>query len=231
MTSTALQRVVDAGRALAAAGQQDMVWGHVALRDEGGDGIWIKRSGVGYDELGLDDVQLVGWDGSLRQGRGSVHIECFLHLETLRVRGDVVMSVHSHAPAVNAFSALDEPLRALSHDGVPFALPQIPRAGISGDLVGDPQRGAAVAAALGGAPACLMPRHGFLAVGRTDAEAVMHAVLLESACQLHLDAAAAGTIRSYSDEEELRQKQAHVWPAAQFEAGYAYLLRRAAPPA
>lgn len=221
-------RVLEACRALAAAGQQDMVWGHAALRDEDGRGVWIKRSGVGYDELDASDIHLVGWDAELVEGEGKPHIEVFIHLGIMRARPDAVMTVHAHAAAVNAFTALDEPLRAISHEGVLFADPQVPRTALPGDLVSDAALGAALAADLGRAPACLMPRHGFVAVGASDAEAVMTAVLLEAACRLHLDARAAGEIRSFSGAEEIRQKQAHVWPQSQIEAGYAYLRRRAA---
>ena len=220
------RRVLDACRALAAAGQQDMVWGHAAVRDPQGRGIWIKRSGTGFDELEDDDIQLVGWDAALLEGRGKVHVEAHIHLEILRARPDVGATVHTHPSAVNAFIALDEPLRAISHDGVLFADPQVPRSPLSGDLIRDAERGAALAAALGGHRACLMPRHGLVTAGETEAEAVMAAVLLTSACDQHLRARAAGEIRSYSDPEEIAQKTAHVWPTSQIDAGYAYLVRR-----
>lgn len=224
----AVRRVVEAGRALAVAGQQDLVWGHVAVRDPDGRGAWIKRSGLGFDEVAAGDVQLLGWAGELLAGTGGTHIECHIHLQVMRARSDVVTSVHTHPPAVNAFTALDEPLAAISHEGVLFAGDRLPRSPLSGDLVADPDTGAALATALGRAPACLMPRHGLVAVGGTDAAAVMHAVLLDAACRLHLLAGAAGRIRSASDAEELRRKTAHVWPSSQLEAGYAHLLRRAA---
>jgi ribulose-5-phosphate 4-epimerase/fuculose-1-phosphate aldolase len=223
-----VSRVIDACGALAAAGQQDMVWGHVAVRDPGGRGAWLKRSGTGFDELTASDIHLVGWDGTLREGSGRAHIECPIHLEIMKARPDVITSVHTHPPAVNAFSALDEPLRALSHEGVLFADPQVPRSPLSGDLIADAARGAALARALGDACACLMPRHGLVAVGATDAEAVMHAVLLEAACAVHLRAASGGAIRSFSDAAEIRDKKPHVWPAGQIQAGYDFLVRRAA---
>ena len=225
----AVGRVVEAGRALAAAGQQDMVWGHVAVRDPDGRGVWVKRSGLGFDEVTADDVQLVGWAGERLAGSGSTHIECHIHLQVMRARPDVATSVHTHPPAVNAFSALEQPLAAISHEGVLFAGDRLPRSPLSGDLVADQDAGSSLAAALGSAPACLMPRHGLVAVGESDAAAVMHAVLLEGACRLHLMASAAGPIRSASDAEELRLKTAHVWPAKQLEAGYAHLVRRLPP--
>lgn len=223
-----VSRVIEACGALAAAGQQDMAWGHVAVRDPDGRGVWLKRSGTGFDELTSADIHLLGWDGIRVEGTGQVHLECHIHLEIMKVRPDVMTSVHTHPSAVNAFCALDEPLRALSHEGVLFADPQLPRSRLSGDLVSNPARGAALARALGDARACLMPRHGLVAVGTTDAEAVMHAVLLEAACAVHLRAASAGTIRSLSDADEIRAKAQHVWPAGQIQSGYDFLVRRAA---
>jgi len=227
VSAISVERVLDVCGALLAADQQDMVWGHAGVRDPDGRGVWIKRSGVAFDELTAADVHLVGWGGSLVEGEGRPHIESFIHLEILRVRPDVTTSIHSHPAAVNAFSALDEPLRAISHEGVLFVEPQIPRSPLSGDLIADPSRGAALAAALGQARACLMPRHGLVAVGADDAVATMTAVLLDRACALHLAARAAGDIRSYSDSAEIIAKTAHVWPKSQLDAGYHYLLRKA----
>lgn len=220
-------RVVEAGRALAAAGQQDMVWGHVALRDPQGRGIWMKASGWAFEEVTPDRVLLVGWDGACLLGDGAVHLECHIHLGVMAARSDVHASAHTHPSAVNAFSALGIPMRALSHDGVLFADPQLPRSALSGDLVADPDRGTQLAAELGSAPACLMPRHGLVAVGGSEAEAVMHAVLLSAACSVMLQALSSGPLRSWSDAQEIVDKTAHAWPASQLRAGYAYLVRSA----
>lgn len=154
-----------ASRALAVAGQSDLVWGHVAVRDPEGRGVWMKASGWSLDEVAPGRVLLVGWRGERLEGEGRPHLESHIHLGVIAARDDVTVTVHTHAAAVNAFSALEVPMRALSHDGVLFTDPQVPRSPLSGDLVADPGRGAALAAALGAAPACLMPRHGLLAVG------------------------------------------------------------------
>lgn len=224
---TTARRVVEAGRALAAAGQQDMVWGHVALRDPDGRGVWMKASGWAFEEVTEEQVLLVGWDGSRLLGHGAVHLECHIHLSVMAARPDVTASVHTHPSAVNAFSALGLPLRALSHDGVLFTDPQVPRSELSGDLIADSGRGRQLAAELGGAPACLLPRHGLVAVGSTEAEAVMHAVLVTAACSVMLRASAAGELRSWSDPDEIAAKKAHAWPASQLRAGYDYLVRSA----
>jgi hypothetical protein len=43
--SGAVLLAVQASRALAAAGQGDMVWGHVSIRDPDGRGAWMKAAG------------------------------------------------------------------------------------------------------------------------------------------------------------------------------------------
>jgi len=222
-----VSRVVTASRALAASGQQDLVWGHVAIRDPGGRGIWMKASGWALEEVTPERVLLVGWDGSRLMGDGAVHLECHIHLSVLSVRPEVSASVHTHPPVVNAFSALEIPMRAVSHEGVLFACPQLPRSSLSGDLVADAVRGKKLAEDLGTAPACLMPRHGLLAVGDTEAKAVMHATLLSTACAVLLQTLASGPLRSWSDDDEIHEKKAHAWPTSQLQAGYDYLVRSA----
>jgi L-fuculose-phosphate aldolase len=219
--------VAQATRALAVAdGQQDMVWGHLGLRDPDGRGVWMKASGWAFEEITARRVLLVGWDGAVLAGEGRAHVEYPIHTEILRRRPDVHAVVHTHPEAVNAFSALEAPLRAISHDGVPFADPPVPRFGETGDLITTAERGAALATALGRAPACLMPRHGQVSVGEHVAAAVMHAVLVTRACRTALLAHAAGGPRSWSDPAEIAAKRRTAWPPRQIQAGYDYLVRR-----
>jgi len=222
-----VEAVVAASGALAAAGQSDLVWGHVAVRDPGGRGVWMKASGWSLDEVTPGRVLLVGWRGERLHGEGRPHLEAPIHLGVMAARDDVAVSVHTHAAAVNAFTALEVPMQAISHEGVLFTHPQVPRSPLSGDLVADPERGAALAAALGTARACLMPRHGLLTVGAEESDAVMYAVLLASACRVLLDAMAAGPVRSASDPAEAAAKRESCWSPTQLRAGYQNLVRRA----
>ncbi|MFT4214976.1 MAG: class II aldolase/adducin family protein [Microbacterium sp.] len=227
MTRDIRRRTALATRALAAAGQADMVWGHLALRDPDGRGVWMKASGWSFEEVDESRVLLVSWDGEVLEGDGKRHIEYPIHTEIMRRRPDVMATVHSHPEDANVFSALDLPLPAISHEGVPFADPQVPRFTHTGDLVIGAALGAELAAALGQARACLMPKHGIVTVGADEAAAVMHAVLLTKACRMAVAAAAAGGAVVMSDAEEIAAKMQHAWPDAQIRAGYDYLVRRA----
>lgn len=225
--SSPSRTVVQAHRALAAAGQGDLVWGHAAVRDPDGRGVWTKAAGWGFEEITEERVLLVSPEGEVLAGTGTRHVEYAIHTEVLRARRDVGAVVHTHPGAATAFAALGVPLRALDHDGVLFSEPDVPRFPGTGGLIRTAELGAAVAAALGDARAVLLPRHGVVTVGATAAEAVMHAVLLDRACHTQLRAMAAGELRGWSDAAECAAKRTECWNPTQIDAGWQYLLRAA----
>ena len=217
-----------ANQALAASGQSDMVWGHAAIRDPNNRGVWMKAAGWSFGEVTEDRVALVSPAGEVLAGNGPRHIEYPIHTEIMAARPDVGSVVHTHSPAANEFAALDVPLRPLDHAGSLFCYPDIPRFTLTGGLIKTRELGAALAGALGGARACLMPQHGIVAVGPDAPAAVMTAVLLDRACRTQLTAMAAGPVRRWGDEEDTVAKRADVWSSRQLRAGWEYLLRRAA---
>ncbi|WP_331748507.1 class II aldolase/adducin family protein [Streptomyces chartreusis] len=221
--------VAQAYQTLASTGQTDMVWGHVSARDPDGRGVWMKAAGWGFDEITPDRVVLVSPDGDVISGTGNRHIEYPIHTEIMATRTDVGAVLHSHAPSAAVFASLDVPLRALSHDAVPFVEPDIPRFLESGDLISDRSMGCRLAETIGDAAGALIPGHGLVVVGPTLAVAVMRAVLLERACRNQLQAIAAGGPARWSGTEELASKRRQVWSMKQYQAGYDYLLRHIAP--
>jgi L-fuculose-phosphate aldolase len=214
-------------RALAAAGQSDMVWGHASVRDPEGQGVWMKCSGWGFEEVDEQKIVLVTPEGKVLHGAGRRHIEYPIHTEIMARRGDVGAVVHSHSDAANAFSALDVPIRPLNHAGSLFSYPDVPRFTLTGGLISTRELGQALADALGDAPACLMPQHGVVAVGRDLPAAVMTAVLLDKACRIQLNAMAAGPLKRWGPEEDTVAKRAVVWSDSQMQAGWEYLVRAA----
>ncbi len=219
-----------ANRALGASGQSDMVWGHASVRDPDGRGVWMKAAGWSFCEVTPARIALVTPAGEVLAGNGPRHIEYPIHTEVMNARPDVGSVVHTHAPAALAFAALDQPLLAISHDGVEFAEPQIARFTVTGSLINSAELGQALATTIGAGVGCLIPRHGLVTVGPDAATAVMRAILLARACQVQLQALAAGQIQVWSDPAEIALKKAEVWPESQLNAGYAYLCRQADSP-
>jgi ribulose-5-phosphate 4-epimerase/fuculose-1-phosphate aldolase len=226
-SDSALSLAVDGCRALAAAGQADMVWGHPSVRDPEGRGAWMKASGWGFEEVNASRIVLVSPAGEVRSGAGPRHIEYPIHTEIMAARPDVGAVVHTHSPAACQFAALDVPLLPLDHAGSLFCYPDIPRFSLTGGLIKTAALGQAVAAALGDALAILLPQHGIVTAGPDLPSAVMTAVLLDRACRTQLTAMAAGPLRVWGQSEDTIAKRADVWAPKQLQAGYEYLLRQA----
>jgi L-fuculose-phosphate aldolase len=216
-----------ANRALGASGQSDMVWGHASIRDPDGRGVWMKAAGWSFGEVLAERVALVSPEGEVLAGHGPRHIEYPIHTEVMNARPDVNSVVHTHAPAAVSFASLDVPLLAISHDGVEFAEPQVPRFTRTGALISSAELGQALALTIGDGVGCLIPQHGLVTVGPDPATAVMRALLLARACHNQLQAMAAGPIKLSSDSAEIALKKSQVWPESQINAGYAYLCRQA----
>jgi ribulose-5-phosphate 4-epimerase/fuculose-1-phosphate aldolase len=224
------EQVALASRVLAANGLDDFVWGHVSVRDPAGRGVWMKRSGLGFEEIaGPAQVVLVGWDGELVEGDGPRHAEWPIHTEILRNREELMAVVHAHPPHGIAIGAAGVPLLPLSHAGALFVPPDVPRFTLTADLILTAELGQALADALGDQRAVLMVNHGVATAGQTIAEAVTRAILLEKACHQQVLTAQLGTPQPiHPDDEATLAKRRNAWPPHHLEQLWSYLVRRLA---
>jgi L-fuculose-phosphate aldolase len=226
--SDELRDLVSLGcRVLGAADQGDLIWGHVSARDPEGRGVWMKASGLGFEEVGPDDVVLVSWDGEVLHGSGRRHAEYPIHTEVIRARPDVGAVVHSHAATAVALGALGVPLRPISHEANLF--PEVPRYTRTGDLILTEELGRSVAESLGAANACFLVNHGVVVTGPDVQTAVVSAYLLEHACRTQLLAMSAGGWATWSTPEESAAKREHCYPPPLIHGAWEYLVR-ALPP-
>lgn len=218
-------QVAVASNVLGLEDQGDLVWGHVSLRDPDGRGLWMKRSGIGFDEVGRDDVLLIDRDGNVLEGEGRRHAEYPIHAEIMAARPEVQSVLHSHAANAVAFGALGSPLRPISHEGNLFVPPDIARFIETGDLILTAELGQAVAAALGDRNAVLLVNHGIVTCGEDLPSAVVTAILLDRACRTQLAAMAAGELRHWSDDAEALSKREHCYAPALLRQAWDYLVR------
>jgi L-fuculose-phosphate aldolase len=188
------EQVACACRILASEGYSDLTLGHVSARDPGGTTVYIKRKGVGLDEVEPDDVVEFDLAEGAPPASPDMHLEAVLHSEVYRGRPDVAAVVHGHPPYATAFSATDADFEILTHDGVLFAdgvgdFDETPQ------LITDTAQGRAVAEALGRRRAVLLRNHGVLVVGKDVPWAVLAAVTLERAIRLQSIASTLGPLR------------------------------------
>jgi L-ribulose-5-phosphate 4-epimerase len=179
-------QVVVACRVLEEAGQGDMVWGHVSVRDPDGRGLWLKGSHLGFDEVTERDVILLGFDGEVLEGTAGRHVEYPIHTEIMVRRPDVGAVVHTHPLYSVAFAATGWPLLALSHEGSHFVPPDIARFTVTSDVIRTKELGERLADTLGDRNAVLLPHHGIVTAGSDVGQAVAGATHLERACQIGL---------------------------------------------
>ena len=190
--STMRTAVAWAGRILALYGHGDLTLGHVSVRD--GNRIYMKRKGIGLEEVAPADVLTLDLIGRKTAGTGTAHLEVVLHTEVYRAREDVGAVIHTHPIYATALSAVAASLQYVTHDAVMF--PE----GIgvfedTADLVVTPDVGAAVARSLGPRRAVLLRNHGVLVVGKDVRWAVLAALTLERAVRMQAVAESLGILK------------------------------------
>jgi len=212
-------------RVLAAAGQDDLIWGHSSARDPGGRGIWLKTAEWGLGEVTADRVHLVSPDGEVLEGTGARHSEYPIHTEVMAARPDVGGVVHTHPPHAVALAATGQELRPVSHAANLFVPPGVPRFTDTADLVLTRELGQAVALALGEARAVFLVNHGIVAVGPDVRMATVAAVVLEQACRQQILTHTAGGWPTWSPPEESLAKREHVYNERALGAVWDFLVR------
>jgi len=207
-------------------GHTDTVYGHVSARSDNDEVIWMKPAGLGLEEVRPHDVIQLDFEGNKRAGDLPRHLEFPIHTEILRQRSDVQCVIHTHPPHATAFSAIDEPLRPVNHEGVLF-IEGLPRFTQTSDLIVTSTLGQAVAECLGPHHALLLKNHGIVVAGPSVEEACVTAVLLEKAAQMLLLAKQFGEIE-WTDTAEALEKKRRIYHAESFRRMWDYFSRKLA---
>ena len=169
-------------------------FGHLSVRHPNAPDRFLMSRSRAPALVEADDIMEFDLDGDAidPQGRGGF-LERFIHGEIFRARPDVMSIVHSHSPSVVPFSLVPNQMRAMYHnaafiaEGVPvFDIRE--KYGATDMLIGDSDKGRALAAKLGDKPVCLMRAHGSVAVGPSLQHAVFRAVYTEVNARLQIQA-------------------------------------------
>jgi L-fuculose-phosphate aldolase len=156
-----------------------VAWGFVATRDALGRGIWITRDNIGFDEITVEDLVLISFEGAVVQVAGQPDNEWALAVDVMAARRDMHAVVHAHSLYATAFAATNRSLEAISHEGCHLVPPEVAR-------ISELEKHTHVAESLGLRNAILTRGHGLLTVAESLGEAVALSIYLEKACQLQL---------------------------------------------
>lgn len=182
-------------------GWTELIYGHLTARVAGPDNHFlINPYGLNYDEVTASNLIKIDVDGNkVDNSPHAVNYAGFIihsavHMSNTH-RHHVVM--HTHTRAGMAIAAIKEGLLPVSMGSSGFFdnLAYHEYEGPSLDL-DERER---LLRSLGDKTAMILSNHGLLVAGRTVPEAFLRLYRLERACQVQLDAAAAGTLNIMSD--------------------------------
>lgn len=183
-------------RGLADEGLVTGTSGNLSCRAE--DGVLISPTGGELGRLDPAEIPLVNLKGEVIDGDLEPSSEIALHLGIYRRYGAGAV-VHTHAPMAAAVSCVLDELPCVHYLMVDFGgtVPVAPYRTFGTQALAD-----AVHEAIEGHTAALMSNHGTLTYGDDLVSAATRTRLLEWVCRLYWHAAAIGTPRTISPDEQ-----------------------------
>lgn len=114
------EQVLEAVRGLAAYGLGPSIGGHVSVRVPGERQFYINAFDKTFEEMRLQDIALVDFEGNVVGGDTVVSLGLTFHHGIYQQREDVQAIVHTHGFWLTAQSAFGRPLRNLHNLGTYF---------------------------------------------------------------------------------------------------------------
>lgn len=178
-------------------GWTELIYGHLTAKVPGPEQHFlINPYGLNYDEVCASNLVKIDVDGNIvghsdyPVSRAGFVIHSAIHMAGLAENHCVM---HTHTRAGMAVAALEEGLLPISMTSTRFHQ-RVAYHDYEGISLYEDER-ERLLASLGDKKAMILRNHGLLSVGRTVAEAFLNLYRLERACQVQLDAAAAGKLR------------------------------------
>jgi len=168
--------VLAAAKAMHARGLVEGTAGNVSGRVDDGT-VVVTPSSLGYEEMTLDDLVVVDLDGNVVEGTRSATSEKGVHLATFAAYPEVGGVVHCHAVHASMFAVSHRPIPAAIDEFVVYIGGDVPCGAYHQS--GSEGLSAEVAAHLAERSAMLMANHGLVTIGKSVADALHSAAVVE----------------------------------------------------
>lgn len=184
------RQVLAANLSLPAYGLVTFTWGNVSAIDRQSGLVVIKPSGIAYEAMTLEDLVVVDLEGKVREGHRKPSSDTATHLALYRAFADIGGVVHTHSRNATIWAQVGQPIPALGTTHADYFYGDIPctrpmsEAEIAGDYEGETGKVIIETFKLAGrdpqqVPGVLVYSHGPFAWGKSAADAVHNAVVLE----------------------------------------------------
>ncbi|NCB01694.1 MAG: class II aldolase/adducin family protein [Spirochaetia bacterium] len=194
------QQVVDAGNKMVALGLTVGTWGNISIRDTETGLIYIKPSGMPYDEITTDDIVVMNSEMEIIEGTRKPSIEFALHISIMNHRKDVNTVIHTHPIYSTAFSVARKDIPGISEDFVQIVGDKVINCEYS--LPGTPELAKNVVIGLGDRNAVMIPNHGTVCVGSDVPSALKICHVVEKSAQTYILASIIGVPVEISPEDK-----------------------------
>lgn len=204
----------------------DLGDGHITARDpEHTDCMWLLRYGVPFDQATVDDLVLVGPDGTLVDSDSEINNTAhYIHRPLHDARPDIVAAAHTHTPWGTPLSAERRLIEPISQEACLFYGAHSLFDDEEIDIRGLPG-GERIAAALGSNHSIILANHGLLTVGTSVASAVGAFVTMERAAEAQMKARNAIPISDEAAETTFN----HMHSGPTFERIFRFLAAKHVP--
>lgn len=186
------KEVLNANLALVKNGLVLFTWGNVSAIDRKSGLVVIKPSGVSYDGMKAEDMVVVNLNGDVVEGNYRPSSDTPTHIELYRAHPQIGGIVHTHSTYATAFAQAERAVPAYGTTHADYFYGDIPcTRSLTGEEMADYEAntGKVIAETVKredvlAVPACLAANHGVFAWGKTAAEAVYHATVVEEVAKM-----------------------------------------------
>ena len=187
------EAVFKANQDLIKSGLAILTFGNVSGVDRRRSIVAIKPSGVPYDSLKADDIVLVDFDGNIVEGWLSPSSDTPTHIELYKAFPQIGGVAHTHSPYATMFAQAEKevPCFGTTHADLFHGPVPLTRLLVEGEVAEGYERntGKVIVERFTGVeplevPGALVAGHGPFTWGRTPAEAVETALVLEQVAKM-----------------------------------------------
>jgi ribulose-5-phosphate 4-epimerase/fuculose-1-phosphate aldolase len=185
------QKLACAFRILARSGFTENIAGHITMRAEDREGLWVNPWGLWWEEVTASDVCRVDDDGNVLEGRWDVTPAIHIHTELHRRRSDARVVIHNHPYHTTVLAALGLLPEMVHQTTAMFSGEMVFVDEYTGE-VGTGALGAELAERIGSASVVVLANHGVIITGPTVEEATYRAATIDRQSRLMYDLVTSG---------------------------------------